>query len=60
MFAMFLPPHSMTEQITLKQVTTMAPMVSGWKLDTEETSKQKLKYTRELLWKWQVKKIKTL
>ena len=37
----FLPPHSMTEQMSLKKVTTTAPLVSGWKSDTEETSKQK-------------------
>ena len=38
---MFLPPHSTTEQVSLKKVTTTAPLVSGLKLDTEETSKQK-------------------
>ena len=31
----------MTEQVSLKKVTTTAPLVSGRKLDTEETSKQK-------------------
>ena len=40
MFAVFLPPHSTTEQVSLKKVTTTAPLVSGQKLDTEETSKQ--------------------
>ena len=41
LFAMFLPPHSTTEQVSLKKVTSTTPLVSGWKLDTEETSKQK-------------------
>ena len=40
-----LPPHSATEQVSLKKkkkkVSTTAPFVSGWKSDTEETSKQK-------------------
>ena len=31
----------MTEQVSLKKVTTTAPLVLGRKLDTEETSKQK-------------------
>ena len=36
----------MTEQVSLKKVTATALLVSGRKLDTEETSKQKkLKYT---------------
>ena len=35
----------MTEQVSLKKVTTTVPIVSGQKLDTEETSKQKLKQT---------------
>ena len=47
LFAVFLPPHSMTEQVSLKK---FPPLVSGWKSDTEETSKQKLKQ-RELPWK---------
>ena len=51
LFAVFLPPQSTTEQASLKKVTTTAPFVLGWKLDTEETSKQKkLKQTG----KWQV------
>ena len=33
----------MTEQVSLKKVSTTASLVSGWKSDTEETSKQKLK-----------------
>ena len=41
LFSVFLSPHSMTEQVSLKKVTTTAPLVSGRKLDTEETSKQK-------------------
>ena len=41
LFAVFLPPQSTTEQVSLKKVTTTTPLVSGWKLDTEETSKQK-------------------
>ena len=32
LFAVFLPPHNTTEQVSL---------VSGWKLDTEETWKQR-------------------
>ena len=32
----------------------------GWKLDTEETSKQEKLKQREPPWKWQVQKIKTL
>ena len=31
----------MTEQVSLKKVSITAPFVSGWKSDTEETSKQK-------------------
>ena len=41
LFAVFLPPQSTIEQASLKKVTTTLPLVSGWKLDTEETSKQK-------------------
>ena len=39
-----LPPHSATEQVSLKKkkkVSTTIPFVSGRKPDTEETSKQK-------------------
>ena len=38
-----LPPHSTTEQVSLKKkkVSYTVPFVSGWKPDTEETSKQK-------------------
>ena len=39
-----LLPHSATEQVSLKKkkkVSTTVPFVSGWKPDTEETSKQK-------------------
>ena len=39
LFAVFLPPHRMTEQVSLKKVTATALLVSGRKLDTEETSK---------------------
>ena len=45
LFAASLPPHSVTEQVSLKKkkkkVSTTVPFVSGWKSDTEETSKQK-------------------
>ena len=40
LFAASLPPHSATEQVSLKKCPP-PPLVSGWKLDTEETSKQK-------------------
>ena len=39
-----LPPHSATEQVSLKKekkVSSIVPFVSGRKPDTEETSKQK-------------------
>ena len=39
--AVFLPPHSTTEQVSLKKKIITIPLVSGKKLDTEETSKQK-------------------
>jgi len=38
----------------LKKVFTTAPLVSGQKSDTEETSKQKKIKQREPPWKWQV------
>ena len=41
LFAASLPPHSATEQMSLKKVSTTTPLVSGWESDTEETSKQK-------------------
>ena len=50
----------MTEQVSLKKVPTTAPLVSGWKSDTEETSKQKKLKQREPPWKQQVQQIKTL
>ena len=52
LFAVSLPPHSTTEQVSLKKkkVSTTAPFISGRKSDTEETSKQKLKQ-REPPWK---------
>ena len=55
-----VPPHSVTEQVSLKKVSTTALLVSGRKSDTEETSKQKKLKPRELPWKWQVQQIKTL
>ena len=53
LFAAPLPPHSATEQVSLKKVSTTAPLVLGQKSDTEETSKQKKLKQRELPWKWQ-------
>ena len=50
LFEASLTPHSTTEQVSLKKVTTTVPIVSGQKLDTEETSRQKLKQ-REPFWK---------
>ena len=41
LFAASLPPHSVTEQVSLKKVSTTAHLVPGQKSDTEETSKQK-------------------
>ena len=41
----------MTEQVNLKKVSITAPLVSGWKSDTEETSKQKKLKQREPPWK---------
>ena len=45
----------MTEQVSLKKikkkVSTTAPFISGWKSDTEETSKQKKLKQREPPWK---------
>ena len=40
LFAVFLPPHRTTEQVSLK-IVHHHTLVSGQKLDTEETSKQK-------------------
>ena len=40
LFTVSLPPHSATEQVSLKKVST-TPLVSGQESDTEETSKQK-------------------
>ena len=51
LFAVSLPPHSATEQVSLKKVFTTAPFVSGQKSDTEETSKQRKLIQRELPWK---------
>ena len=53
-FAASLPPHSATEQVSLKQSVHHRPLVSGRKSDTEETSKQKKLKQREPSWKWQV------
>ena len=46
LFAVSLPPHSVTDQVSLKKkkkkkVSTTVPFVLGRKPDTEETSKQK-------------------
>ena len=56
LFAASLPPHSATEQVSLKKkkVSTTAHFVSGRKSDTEETSKQRKLKQREPLWKRQV------
>ena len=51
LFAASVLPQSMTEQVSLKKVSTTASFVSGWKSDTEETSKQKKLKQRELPWK---------
>ena len=52
-----LPPLSATEQFEpnkkKKKVSSTVTFVSGWKPDTEETSKQKKLYQRELPWKLQ-------
>ena len=49
-----LPPHSATEQVSLKKkVSSTVPFVSGRKPDTEETSKQKKLSQREPPWKLQ-------
>ena len=54
LFAASLPPHSTTEQVSLKKVSTTTLFVLGRKSDTEETSKQKKLKQREPPWKWQV------
>ena len=51
LFAASLPPHSATEQVSLKKVSTTIPLVSGLKSDTEETNKQKKLKQREPPWK---------
>ena len=51
LFAVSFHPQSVTEQVSLKKVSTTAPLVSGRKSDTEETSKQKKLKQRELPWK---------
>ena len=51
LFAASLPPHSATEQVSLKKVSTTNHLVLGWKSDTEETSKQKKLKQREPPWK---------
>ena len=51
LFAASLPPHSLTEQVSLKKVSSTAPLVSGQKSDTEESSKQKKLKQREPPWK---------
>ena len=53
LLAASLPPHSTTEQASLKSVH-QCPLVSGRKLDTEETSKQMKLKQRDHRWKWQV------
>ena len=50
LLAVSLPPHSTTEQVSLKKSVHHRPLVSGRKLHIEETSKQ-----REPPQKWQVK-----
>ena len=47
LFAGSLPPYSATEQVSLKNSVHHRPLVSGWKTDTEETSKQKKLKQRE-------------
>ena len=51
LFVASLPPHSTTEQVSLRKVSTTAHLVSGQKSDTEETSKQKKLKLREVPWK---------
>ena len=51
LFAASLPPHSTTDQVSLKKVSITTPFVSGWKSDTEETSKRKMLKQREPPWK---------
>ena len=46
----YLPPHRVTEQVSLKNVHHRL-LVSGRKSDTEETNKQKKLKQRELPWK---------
>ena len=51
LFAASLPPHGMTEQVSLKKVSTTTTFVSRPESDTEETSKQKKLKQREPPWK---------
>ena len=60
LFAVFLPPHSMTKQVNLSKWSPSPPCVRAeirhWRdLQTEEAKIKK----RELLWKWQEQQIKT-
>ena len=52
-----LPPRSTTEQANLNKKPPPL-LVSGWKLDTEETSKQKPNTQRQPLQKWQEQQTK--
>ena len=61
LFAVFLPPRSTTEQVSLNKWPPPSPCVRAeirdWRdLQTEEAKSTK----REPLWKWQVQQIKTL
>ena len=50
--------HSTAEQVSLNK-RPLRPLVLEWKLNTEETYKQKKpNEQRELLYKWQVQQIK--
>ena len=39
LFAVAFPPQNTAEQVSLKEVTSFCPLVSGWKLDNEEACK---------------------
>ena len=57
-FVVFFPPHSTAEQVSLNK-RPLRPLVLEWKLNIEETYKQKKpNEQRELLYKWQVQQIK--
>ena len=58
LFAVFLPPHSTTEQVSLNKRPPVPPCVRAESRHWRHLQNRRSQINREPLWKWQVQQIK--